>query len=271
MLDKYFQNQKKLSTSSVDEHSYLVRTRGYSVIPNFYDSDLCQSLKTELQSAIDRYSVTEGSQRSKLDQYHIHDLMNHNPVFCHMLEDPRLQQILAPHLGDYWTMYAFTSSSLPPHGINYGSRIHNDCPRFSPNYTFNMGIIWALDEFTAENGATFILPGSHHVDQTPGEHTFNNNCVQLIAPKGALVVFNAKTFHRAGENNSDLWRHSLTLNACRSYMKQRMDWVRVLKKEYTDNINPQARRIIGFDTQLPTSIEDLFRPDDKRLYKPNQG
>jgi hypothetical protein len=53
-------------------------------------------------------------------------------------------------------------------------------------------------------------------------------------------------------------------------MKQRMDWVRFVPKEIVEQLNEQARRIIGFDTRLPTSLDEFFVSDSERLYKPNQ-
>jgi hypothetical protein len=49
-----------------------------------------------------------------------------------------------------------------------------------------------------------------------------------------------------------------------------MDWVRFIPSEITDQLNQQARRIIGFDTRLPTSLEEFFQPIDKLFYKPGQ-
>jgi hypothetical protein len=54
-------------------------------------------------------------------------------------------------------------------------------------------------------------------------------------------------------------------------MKQRVDWVRFIPQAISGALNGQARRIIGFDTRLPTSLDEFFVPDDQRLYKPNQG
>jgi hypothetical protein len=54
-------------------------------------------------------------------------------------------------------------------------------------------------------------------------------------------------------------------------MKQRFDWVRFVPRPIADALNPQARRIIGFDTRLPTSLEEFFLPEAQRLYKPGQG
>jgi len=260
-----------LPQSDVESCSNLIKTQGYAVIPDFYTAELCGMLKSSLMRALEEYEPCPGSTQSLHDRYHIHDLMNRDFLFCKLLEDPRLQQLLAPILGESWIMYAFTSSSIPPHGTNHGSRIHNDCPRFTPGYVFNMGIIWCLDRFTNENAATYVLPGSHKSDEAPSEEYFNRNCIQLSAPQGTLILFNAGLYHRAGENKTNEWRHAITLNACRSYMKQRMDWVRLLKTEFTDRLNEQARRIIGFDTRIPASMDEFFLPDDDRLYKPGQG
>lgn len=266
-----FAKSTALRDDQVSEALYLVRSRGYAVVPSFYSTRICDKLKSELINTLDRYKTFPGSDRSEKDRFHIHDLMNHSPLFCRMLEDPRLQQLLAPLLGDFWIMYAFTSSSVPPRGINYGHRVHNDCPRFAPGYIFNMGLIWALDEFTRENGGTVVLPGSHHVEKAPSDSLFEAHGMQLTGPAGALILFDARMYHRSGENTTDLWRHSLTMNACRSYMKQRMDWVRMITPDHTDTLNAQARRIIGFDTRLPASMDEFFVPEEQRLYKPNQG
>ena len=250
-----FSSQKIFSSELIDNHIFNLKSLGYSVIDNFFNSEVCHYLKERLDVAINEYKPLLESSRSILDRYNIHDLLIKDIIFSKTLEDPRLQQLLAPLLGDFWIMYAYTSSSLPPNGENYGSRIHVDCPRFIPNYVTNIGVIWALDEFTEENGATHVLTGSHNTDITPSESYFNSRSIRLTCNQGALIVFNARLWHAAGKNNTSDFRHALTLNACRPFMKQRMDWVRFLPLELTNQLNEQARRIIGFDTRIPTNLE----------------
>ena len=100
---------------------------------------------------------------------------------------------------------------------------------------------------------------------------FEKHCVQAVCKAGSLLVFNARIHHRTYENMTDRWNHSMTLNACRSFMKQRMDWVRFIPEDVSGRLNAQARRLIGFDTRLPTTLEEFFLPEDQRLYKANQG
>ena len=260
-----------LSADALAEHHYHLLTRGYSLVTGFLNDKETATLKAALLKAIDAYKPTAGVERSYQDRYQIHDLLGQDICFARLLEDPRLQQLIAPILGDSWIMYAATSSSIPPKGTNYSSRIHVDSPRFHLGYTFNMGVIWTLDEYTEQNGPLKVLPGSHNSFETPSDELFEKNCVKVLGPPGSLIIFNARVFHRTGENHTDKWRHSMTMNVCRSFMKQRMDWVRMLPDSITGQLNAQARRLIGFDTRLPSSLEEFFLPEDQRLYKPGQG
>ena len=265
-------NKKLLSEKSIDEHCYLIDTRGYSIIENFLTSEEVGILKASMVKAVNEYEPIGGIERSYLDKYQLHDLITKDINYARLLEDPRLQQLIEPHLGAHWIMYASTSSSIPPHGSNFASRLHVDSPRFQLGYAFNMGLIWTLDDYTLENGGALkILPGSQHLEKTPDLDLFDQNCVNAVCKAGSLLFFNARVYHRTFENTTESWNHSMTLNACRSFMKQRIDWARFVPEEITNQLNSQAKRLIGFDTRLPTNLSDFFVPDDQRLYKPNQG
>jgi ectoine hydroxylase-related dioxygenase (phytanoyl-CoA dioxygenase family) len=265
-----FSEVQNYDTCRIEEHVFHMKTIGYDCFENFFNQETCEYLKEKLNYEIENYKPFSDSERSILDKYHMHDLLIKDIAFSKTLEDPRLQQILASILGEHWIMYAYTSSSLPPKGDNYGSRIHVDCPRWIPNYPTNLGVIWALDDFTIENGATYVLPGSHNTEIQPSKDLFEKNSVRLTCKKGSLLVFNARVWHRAGVNTTNDFRHALTMNVCRPFMKQRMDWVRFIPTEITDELNEQARRIIGFDTRLPSNLNEFFQPINKRLYKANQ-
>lgn len=266
-----FANKPLLLNEKIEEHNYHLKTRGYSLVPDFLNSQECQVLKESLTFHLKEFKTVAGAERSFLDRNQLHDLINRDINFAKLLEDPRLHQMISPHLGEHWIMYAATSSSVPPKGTNYSSRLHVDSPRFSPDYVFNLGVIWTLDEYTNENGALELLPGSHHDSTEPSLALFEKNKVKVLCDAGTLIVFHARVFHRTGINQTEEWRHSMTLNACRSFMKQRMDWVRFIPSSVSEKLNAQARRLIGFDTRLPGSLTEFFVPDSERLYKPNQG
>ena len=127
-----------------------------------------------------------------------------------------------------------------------------------------------LTHLCIENGATKVLPGSQHSKTIPSKEYFDKYSVTVEVPKGSLIIFNARVVHVTGINKTNKWRHALSMNACRPFMKQRMDWVRFIPNEILTQLNQTARRIIGFDTRLPTSLEEFFQPEESRLYKSNQ-
>lgn len=264
-------DSEHLPEGEVAEHTYAILTRGYSLIEGALTNDQCDSLRQSMLEATERFEPVEGSERSYLDKYQIHDLFNQDANFARLLEDPRLQQLIAPHLGPFWIMYAATSSAVPPHGKNYANRVHTDSPRFSKDYTFNIGIIWTLDDYTVDNGALRVLPASHHLDQEPSANYFERNAVPVLCPRGSLIFFHAGLYHQAGENRTDDWRCSMTMNVCRSFMKPRMDWANFIRGDVSDSLNDQARRLLGFDTRVPACLEEFFLPESERLYKAGQG
>jgi len=265
-------NRDLLPEHEIEECTYLIQTRGYAILNNFLNNEETILLKKIMEIAIQNFKPVKGVDRSIFDKYQIHDLINTNINYGRLLEDPRLQQLVAPHLGDHWIMYAATSSSIPPNGNNFASRLHVDTPRFQHGYIFNIGIIWTLDDYEINNGGALkILPGSQHSNIRPSFEFFEKHCVHAVCKAGSLLVFNAGMYHRTFENKTNHWNHSMTLNACRSFMKQRMDWVRFIPEEISSKLNIQAQRLIGFDTRLPTNLEEFFLPEDQRLYKPNQG
>lgn len=252
-----------------EDIKYQLETVGYAVYPNLLSDSKCDELKELLQKSIQEYN-DNGTERSKQDRYHIHDLLTKNREFGELLEDATLDKLVSLLLGDYWIMYAFTSSSLPPNETNFGGRLHVDSPRLIDKYPTNVGVIWALDAFTLDNGCTKVLPASQHSLIIPNEELFDKYCVPVVCNKGDLIIFNARVWHKAGFNQTDNWRHSLTMNCCRPFMKQRMDWVRFIPKEFANSLNSQARRIIGYDTRLPVNLEEMFVEESERLYKGGQ-
>jgi len=79
-------------------------------------------------------------------------------------------------------------------------------------------MIWALSDFTAENGATRIVTGSHtwSEDAMPDEDQF----VQAEMPRGSLVLYMGSTFHGAGRNTTDLPRTGVLFGYSLGWLRQ---------------------------------------------------
>jgi ectoine hydroxylase-related dioxygenase (phytanoyl-CoA dioxygenase family) len=180
------------------------------------------------------------------------------------------ESLMAPFewvMGEGCIIYAYTSSSMPPGAANYSTRVHVDCPRLIPNYLTNMGATILLDDFTAGNGATWFLPGSQTRAEAPGEEEFYADARRVIAPAGSVFYFNARLWHAGGRNETDQWRHALTLNMCRPYMKQRIDIPRAMAHVDLSGAPEKAVQKMGFLSQVPASYDEYYAPPGQRKYR----
>jgi ectoine hydroxylase-related dioxygenase (phytanoyl-CoA dioxygenase family) len=140
-----------------------------------------------------------------------------------------------------------------------------------PGYISQIGIIIPLDDFTVDNGATYMLPYSFERVTPVTEEEFFKDAVRVLPKRGDLVVLNPRTWHLGGQNSTSMDRHAVTLSACRSYMRQRFDYPRLIDPEQVESLTPTLRRLLGFNVRVPTSLEEYYVPEDQRLYKAGQG
>jgi ectoine hydroxylase-related dioxygenase (phytanoyl-CoA dioxygenase family) len=241
---------------------------GLVVVPAVLDAAEVGTLRGELAAAIDEDLVRCPD---VFDRGMVHNCMARGERMAALLDHPLLNAWLKALLGDSCILYAYQSSSVMPGAGNYGSRIHVDSPRFIPGYATNVGVIFPLDDFTEQNGATWYLRGSHLRAELPDETTFRAQASRALCAAGDMVVFNARLAHAAGENRSAHARHALTINACRSYMRQRFDFPRLLPQALIERLGTDGRRLIGMNVRMPTSLAEFYLPEDQRLYKPGQG
>lgn len=247
-----------------------IRERGFAIVPGMLDTETVALMKQELLRAVaEDLAAWEG--REYPDAWMVHNLMVRHPVFARFLENPVLHAYLSPLLGDTCIVYAYTSSSMPPSGANFSHRVHVDSPRVIPGYWTNVGVMVALDDYTTENGATRYLPHSfEHVDP-PSVEEFLAESEETKPKAGDAVVFNARTWHMGGMNSTSTPRHAITLNICRSYMRQRFDYPRLVGDETLEHIGETGRRFLGFSVRMPATLDEYYLPEAERLYKAGQG
>jgi ectoine hydroxylase-related dioxygenase (phytanoyl-CoA dioxygenase family) len=247
-----------------------IAKRGFTVVPGIVSLDEAARLKAQLETAIaEDLAAWQGREYS--DAHMVMNLMMRGDAFAGLLENPLLHAYLTPLLGETCILYAYTSSSMPPGGTNYSHRVHVDCPRVIPGYITNVGVTLALDDFTDENGAMALLPSSFLREDAPSEREFDAFSVRAYPRAGDAIVFNARTWHRGGLNRTDYYRHAVTMNVCRSFMRQQFDYPRLVPPEIVDRLGARGRSFLGFNVRMPASLDEYYVPAERRLYQPNQG
>lgn len=253
------------STASIVED---YQRDGYAIVRDVLSPDVVRRLRADLETAIEREKAFHGG-KDYVDYGMVLVCCMYGRSFVDVLGDPAVMDVSEHVLGEGCIVYAYTSSSMPPRGTNYSHRIHVDCPRRIPGYETNAGVMMLLDDFTEQNGATWILPGSQTRAAAPAEEEFFANAKRVVAPAGSLVYLHPLVWHSGGKNETDQWRHSATLNMCRPYMKQRLDIPKIMAKSGVDltGASEKAMQKMGFYAQVPESLEEYYLPREKRKFR----
>ena len=118
-------------------------------------------------------------------------------------------------------------------------------PRPSPRMI--VVAIWALTDFTAENGGTHVVPGSHRADRRParGEDV---ETIQIEMPAGSILFYDGSLWHGGGENRSDARRMGIVNNYCAGFLRQEECQLLAIDRERVARFPPRLRHLVGYGT-----------------------
>jgi ectoine hydroxylase-related dioxygenase (phytanoyl-CoA dioxygenase family) len=153
----------------------------------------------------------------------------------------------------------------------FQTRFHRDFSRYLGGYLASINTLLAIDEFTTENGATLLAPGSHQQAHAPDIDWMRDSAVPAVCPAGAMIAFDSTLWHAAGENRSGRDRLAINQQFTRSFIKQQIDYVRALGEDQVVRQPPRAQQLLGWYTRVVTSLEEYYVPNEQRLYRAAQG
>lgn len=113
-------------------------------------------------------------------------------------------------------------------------------------YAGVLNVIWLLTDFTAENGATLVAPGSHLADNPLNHFITPPPCVPVVAPAGTAVFLDGRTWHGTGENVTDRNRTAIFSYYCRPFMRQQENYMLTLTPELMKRMDDELIRLLGF-------------------------
>lgn len=126
-------------------------------------------------------------------------------------------------------------------------RLHIDQGYVPPEtpYAAAANIMWMLDDFTEDNGATRVVPGSHRVFERP-DPTEPIATVPAVGEAGTAMVFDARVWHGTGASVADEPRHGVLSYFCRPFLRQQENHTVSTDPEVLAGASPELRRLLGF-------------------------
>ncbi len=239
--------------------------KGYVIMDNVIDQDYIKRASAQLEIALEKELEFVGTKDYKFYGYVLSNA-KYGGAFLEIFDNKKITDPMNWVLGENCIIYSYTSSSMPPKMGNDSSHVHVDCPIFLEDYILRMGVLLPLVDFTVDNGATFYLEGSHKSEVMPSDDEFYKKAKRLTIKSGSCFFFNTRMWHAGGSNNSDGWRHALTVNICRPWMKQYIDTPRLLENLDLSNASEAVLQKLGFYSQPPSSYEEYYDKSRKRMF-----
>jgi ectoine hydroxylase-related dioxygenase (phytanoyl-CoA dioxygenase family) len=109
--------------------------------------------------------------------------------------------------------------------------------------------IWAIDDFTEENGATIIVPKSQEWDGQQIPTT--EKMIKAVMPAGSAIFFLGTTWHGGGKNQSSKPRLAVTHQYCEAFMRQQENYLLELDKDIVRSLSPELRSLVGYSIYPP--------------------
>jgi ectoine hydroxylase-related dioxygenase (phytanoyl-CoA dioxygenase family) len=131
------------------------------------------------------------------------NLLSRDPIFLDLVEHPMALGLVKAVLGWPALLGNISGNLTGPGGgemVLHADQIFVPEPWPAEPQGFNCA--WCLDDFTDENGATRIVPGSHRFHKPPTEADQDTPTVALEAPAGSMVAFESRLWHKTGNNRT---------------------------------------------------------------------
>ena len=199
-------------------------------------------------------------------QRRVWNLLNKGQVFVDMVQHPLVMKVFGKILGRQFILGSFAANRLLPGAP--GQEPHIDYPYcdlhdpdefpagINAGFHMNCQSLISLHEFTAENGATAVVPGSQTRGLYPSKETFDDEHIQLTCPPGSLLLFVGMIWHCSMPNNSSGERTSVLGQYLPKFVKPMEALDRSVDAAVRDSATPELHQLLGLDLRYPELLED---------------
>jgi ectoine hydroxylase-related dioxygenase (phytanoyl-CoA dioxygenase family) len=236
-------------TTLTDDQRTFLDENGYLVLRDHMGAELLEEFRSRTDELLESEGATAGHETPQGGGVAaLADLLNKGEAFVRCYSDPVVLAAARLVLGEEFRVNSLNyRASLPGQGHQ---GLHPDWAEpVEPGDFHIMNSMWCLDDFTADNGATRAVPGSHRSGKVPGDEMADTlgehpRQIHLTAPAGSVIIFNAHLWHGGTLNSTDARRRGMTMSFVRRDEAQQLDQRAYVRKAVYDKLSPAQRYLL---------------------------
>jgi hypothetical protein len=226
---------------------------GYLVFPGLMSPELLNALCQRVEEIFTEEGALSGSEfKQEPGARRLANLVNKGPIFEDTIVVPAILECMAHVLGPKFKLSSVNVRSTNPH-TDADQPMHCDSAALPDAAGYSVcNSVWMLDDFTPENGATRMVPGSHLWRRLPPPEMYEAHPEQqLVTGKaGTVAVMNAHMWHGGTANRTGVPRRAMHVYYTRFDKPQQQYQKRWLSPDVQARVSPEARRILALDDPL---------------------
>jgi ectoine hydroxylase-related dioxygenase (phytanoyl-CoA dioxygenase family) len=257
------------------ENIIELKEQGYTIIRNLVEENWLDLLKDALDKAFIEHRQTQltNSNDIQTDGVALHVLLS-NPLFIDFLKELQNKEFFTFLSNSFFNskciINSFSGLDNLPNQPNFSAIIHRDLRFYSGDFPIMLNCLLMVDDFTIENGGTYLLPYSHLEERKPSDEEFFKNAIQAVGKKGDMLVFNANVWHSSAPNITQDHRRAIPITVSKSFMKQLLDYPRAIGYDKIDSFDLELQQLLGYHSRVPASLNEWYQPENNRFYKKDQ-
>jgi putative sterol carrier protein len=236
-------------TDSIEAILSAMRRQGAAIVEGVASHELVDQVAMELRPHFDRNGRYDESDFNGFSTLRLGEILARSrssaDLIGHDLVCAVADEILLPHCVNYRIGSCTGIEIWPGETAQHLHRDDSIYPMTFPGVEWQISALWALTDFTEENGATRILPGSHNgMGELRGVH--QNESVSADMPKGSVLLYMGSTYHGGGANVSNAPRMALINTYALGWLRQEENMYLNIPREIADSYPKRIRDLMGY-------------------------
>ena len=235
-----------MDATLADAHAAEIADVGYTIVHDAIEPDLLDALHDDLlRLERDLGIVPANNDFEGTRTVRIYNLLVHGALYERIPVHENVLPVVELVLDRGCLVSSLSSISIGPGET--AQPIHADdqlIPLAKPHAPTVCNTMWALTDFTEENGATRIIPGTHLADNPDYFGTYETE--PAVMSKGSVMIWHGSMWHGGGANVSSERRVGIAMNYCAGYIRQQENQQLGIPREIAAQFSPRLQELVGY-------------------------